>query len=93
MKDEDLFSHDEPASTASDHERGGDSDHSALSSAHPVPQDAPASAYPPRTDRRLTSHHRMRLLLLAMVVVVRLEGMVSFVLSRSPLIMHLLPSR
>ena len=30
MKDEDLFSHDEPPPTASDHERGSDNDPSTL---------------------------------------------------------------
>src|SRR5436309_12132638 len=69
MKDEDLFSHDGPPPTTSDHERGGDSDRSALSSAHTVPQEAPAPAHPPRMERRLTPRHRMRLLLVAMVVV------------------------
>ena len=70
MKDEDLFSHDEPAPTASDHERGGDSDRSALSPASPVSQDAPASAHPPKTERRLTPRHHLRLLLVVVVVVV-----------------------
>ena len=70
MKDEDLFSHDGPPPTASDHERGGDSDRSALSPAHTVPQDAPASAHPPKTERRLTARHPLRLLLVAMMVVV-----------------------
>src|SRR6266699_755370 len=70
MKDEDLFSHDEPAPTASDHEHGGDSDRSALSSAYPVSQEAPASAHPPKTERRLTVRHPLRLLLVAIMVVV-----------------------
>jgi pimeloyl-ACP methyl ester carboxylesterase len=70
MKDEDLFSHDGPPPTASDHERGSDSDRSALSSAHTMPQEAPASAHPPKTDRRLTTRHPLRLLLVAMMVVV-----------------------
>ncbi len=70
MKDEDLFSHDGPPPTASDHERGGDSDRSALSSAHTVPQDAPAPAHSPKTERRLTTRHPLRLLLVAMMVVV-----------------------
>ncbi len=70
MKDEDLFSHDGPPPTASDHERGGDSDRRALSSAHTMPQEAPASAHPRKTDRRRASRHPLRLLLVAMMVVV-----------------------
>ena len=70
MKDEDLFSHDEPTPTASDHERDSDSDRRALSSAHAVPQDAPASAHPPKTERRRASRYPLRLLLVAMMVVV-----------------------
>lgn len=70
MKDEDLFSHDGPSPTASDHERGGDSDRRALWSAHPVPQDAPASVHPPKTQRRRASRHPLRLLLVAIMVVV-----------------------
>jgi pimeloyl-ACP methyl ester carboxylesterase len=70
MKDEDLFSHDGLPPTASDHERGGDSDRSALSSAHTMPQDAPASAHPPKTERRRASRHPLRLLLVTMMVVV-----------------------
>jgi hypothetical protein len=69
MKDEDLFSHDGPPPTASAHERGGDSDRSALSSAHTEPQDAPSSDHPPKTKRRLTAHHPLRLLLVALMVV------------------------
>jgi pimeloyl-ACP methyl ester carboxylesterase len=76
MKDEDLFSHDGPPPTASAHERGGDSDRSALSSAHTMPQDAPASAHPPKTERRRASRHLLRLLLVTMmgVVLVVLAG-------------------
>ena len=70
MKDEDLFSHDGPPPTASDHERDSDSDRRALSSARSVPQDAPASAHPPKTDRRRASRHPLRLLLVALMVVV-----------------------
>ncbi len=70
MKDDDTFSSNEPSSTASDQERGGDSDRRALWSAHPVPQDAPASAHPPKTQWRLTARHPLRLLLVAMMVVV-----------------------
>jgi hypothetical protein len=70
VKDEDLFSHDEQAPTASDPERGGDSDRRALSSAHPVPQDAPSPVHPPLMERRLTARHPLRLLLVAMMVVV-----------------------
>jgi pimeloyl-ACP methyl ester carboxylesterase len=70
MKDEDLFSHDGPPPTASDHERGGDGDRSALSSTHTMPQEAPASAHPLKSERRLTARHPLRLLLVAMMVVV-----------------------
>jgi hypothetical protein len=70
MKDEDLFSHDGPPPTASAQERGGDSDRSALSSAHTEPQDAPSSDHPPKTKRRRASRHPLRLLLVAMMVVV-----------------------
>jgi hypothetical protein len=69
MRDEDLFSNDGTPPTASDHERGVGSDSSALSSAPTVPQDAPSSAYPPKTERRLTARHPLRLLLVAMAVV------------------------
>jgi len=61
MKDEDLFSKDGPPPAASDQQRS-DSEHRALSSAHPVSQDAPASAHP------------WRLLLVALVVLVVLAG-------------------
>ena len=70
MKDEDLFSHDGPPPPASDHERGGDSARSALSSAHTVPQEAPVPAHPLKTERRLTARHPLRLLLVTMMVVV-----------------------
>jgi pimeloyl-ACP methyl ester carboxylesterase len=70
MKDEDLFSHDEPAPTTSDQERGGDSDRSALSPASPVSQEALPPAPPPKTERRLTPRHPLWLLLVAMMVVV-----------------------
>ncbi len=70
MKDEDLFSHDGPPPIASDHERGGDSAHSALSSAHTAPQEAPVLAHPLKTERRLIARHPLRLLLVAMMVVV-----------------------
>src|SRR5438067_7201314 len=67
MKDEDLFSKDGPPTTASDQQRS-DRDRRALSSVHPVSQDAPASAPPPTTPR-------WRLLLVAlMVVLVVLAG-------------------
>jgi hypothetical protein len=69
MRDEDLFSNDGTPPTASDHERGGDSDRGALSSAPTVSQEAPSSAYPPKTERRLTARHPLRLLLVAMAVV------------------------
>ncbi len=69
MKDEDLFSYKESPPTASDQELGGDSDRRALSPASPVSQDAPP-AHPPKTERRLTARHHLRLLLVAMVVVV-----------------------
>jgi pimeloyl-ACP methyl ester carboxylesterase len=70
MKDEELFSHDGPPPTASDNEHGSDSERRAFSSAHPVPQEAPASAHPPKTEQRLTARHPLRLLLVAMIVVV-----------------------
>jgi hypothetical protein len=70
MKDEDLFSHDGPPPTASDHARGGDSARSALSSAHTVPQEAPVPTHPLKTERRLIARHPLRLLLVAMMVVV-----------------------
>ena len=69
MKDEDLFSNDGPPPTASDHEHGGDSAHSALSSAHTVPQEAPIPAHQLKTERRLIARHPLRLLLVAMMVV------------------------
>ena len=71
MKDEDLFSHDGPPPTASAQERGGDNDRSALSSAHPEPQEAPAAAHPPnKPQRRLLARHPLWPLLVAMVVIV-----------------------
>ena len=69
MKDEDLFSHKEPPPTASDQARG-DSDRSALSPASPVSPDAPSSAHLPKTERRLTPRHHLRLLLVVLMVVV-----------------------
>jgi pimeloyl-ACP methyl ester carboxylesterase len=69
MKDEDLFSHDGPPLTASDHEGGDDSDRSALSPTHSMPQEA-TPVHPPETERRLAVHHPLRLLLVAIVVVV-----------------------
>ncbi len=69
MKDEDLFSKDGQPTTASDQQRS-DRDRRALSSVHPVSQDAPASAPPPTTPRWRASRHRWRLLLVALMVVV-----------------------
>jgi len=70
MKDEDLFSHDGPPPVVSDYERGGDGDRSALWSAQPVPQDAPAPIHPPKTEQRLTPRHHLRLLQVVALVVV-----------------------
>jgi hypothetical protein len=74
MKNEDLFSHNEPPPTASDHDRGGDSNRSAISQAYPVPQGAPPPVHAPKTERRLTPRHPLRLLLVVMVVLVALAG-------------------
>ncbi len=70
MKDEDLFSHDGPFPVASDHERGGDGGHSALSPASPATQEAPPLTHAPKTEQRLTPRRHLRLLLVGMVVLV-----------------------
>ena len=69
MKNDDTFSDDEAPSTSFP-ERDVNSDEGALSSSHNVPQGTSSSTPLPRMERRLTSHHRMRLLLIATVVVV-----------------------
>ncbi len=69
MKNDDTFSEDEAPSTSFP-ERDVNSDEGALSSSHNVPQGTSSSTPLPWMERRLTSHHRMRLLLVAMVVVV-----------------------
>jgi pimeloyl-ACP methyl ester carboxylesterase len=74
MKDEDLFSHAGPPPSASDHERGGDSDHSTLSPTYPVSQEAPALAHPPKIKRRLMPRHHVRLMLVVTVVVALAGG-------------------
>src|SRR5689334_15330509 len=74
MKDEDTCSSNEPPSTTSDPERGGDSDGRPLSAPPAVPQDAPSPAHPPRMDRQLPRRHNVRRLLVAMGVLVVLAG-------------------
>jgi hypothetical protein len=69
MKDEDNFSDDGPSPTTSDQEGGDDSDGRVRSSPPTVPQDIPSPAHPPRMERQLIPHHRIRLLLVAIVVV------------------------
>jgi pimeloyl-ACP methyl ester carboxylesterase len=69
MKHDDTFSNNGvPPTPAREH--SDDSDGRGLSSPPTVAQDTPSSAHLPRMEQRLTSHHRMRLLLVAMVVVV-----------------------
>jgi hypothetical protein len=67
MQEEDLFAHEETPPTTSEHECGGDRNRSDLSAVSPVPQEAPPQAHPPKTERRLTAGHHLRLLLLALV--------------------------
>jgi pimeloyl-ACP methyl ester carboxylesterase len=69
MKNDDTLS-DDGAPSSSFPERDVNSNGRTLSSPHNVPQDTSSSTPLPRMERRLTSHHRMRLLLVAMVVVV-----------------------
>jgi len=69
MKRDDTFS-DNGAPPTPAPEYGGDSEGYGLSSPPTMAQDTPSSAPLPRMERRLTPHHRMRLLLVAMVVVV-----------------------
>ncbi len=69
MKNDDTFSEDEAPSTSFP-ERDVNSDEGALSSPQNMPQDISSSTPLPRMERRLTSHHRLRLLQVAMVVVV-----------------------
>ncbi len=73
MKVEDIPSHNEPSPTTSEEERGGDSDRSALSPVHPVPQEVPP-AHAPKTEQRLTPRHPLQLLLVAMMMLVALAG-------------------
>ncbi len=68
MKNDDTFSDEAPSTSFP--ERDVNSDEGALSSSHNVPQGTSSSTPLPWMERRLTSHHRMRLLLVAMVVVV-----------------------
>ncbi len=69
MKNDDTFSDDEAPSTSFP-EHDVNSDWRTLSSPQNMPQDTSSSTPLPRMERRLTSHHRMRLLLIAMVVIV-----------------------
>ncbi len=69
MKNDDTLS-DDGAPSSSFPERDVNSNGRTLSSPHNVPQDTSSSTPLPRMERRFTSHHRMRLLLVAMVVVV-----------------------
>jgi pimeloyl-ACP methyl ester carboxylesterase len=69
MKRDDTFSGNE-ASPSSSPEQGGDRESHGLSSPPPLAQDAPSSALLPGMDRRWTSHHRMRVLAVALVLVV-----------------------
>src|SRR3989440_6318474 len=69
MKRDDTFS-DNGAPPTPAPEHGGDSEGYGLSSPPITAQDTLSSAHLPRIERRLTSHRRMRLLLVAMVVVV-----------------------
>ncbi|HEX6556136.1 MAG TPA: alpha/beta fold hydrolase [Ktedonobacteraceae bacterium] len=69
MNRDDTFS-DNGAPPTPAPEHGGDSEGYGLSSPPTTVQDTLSSAHLPRIERRLTSHHRMRLLLVAMVVVV-----------------------
>ena len=69
MKNDDAFSDDEAPSTSFP-EHDVNSDWRTLSSPQNMPQDTSSSTPLPRMERRLTSHHRMRLLLIAMVVIV-----------------------
>ena len=69
MKNDDTFS-DDGAPSSSFPERDVNCDGRTRSSPHNVPQDTSSSTPLPRMERRLSSHYRMRLLLMAMVVVV-----------------------
>src|SRR5438874_12401972 len=69
MKNDDTFSSDEAPSTAFP-VRDVNIDGRTFSSPQSAPQDTSSSTPLPRMERRLTSHHRMRLLLIAMVVIV-----------------------
>src|SRR5438132_10064058 len=70
LKNDDTFSGNGAPPTTSAHEQDRNSDGSTLSSPPRVPQDAPASTDPPLMGRRLTPRHRVRLLLVAMLVLV-----------------------
>jgi pimeloyl-ACP methyl ester carboxylesterase len=69
MKNDDTFS-DDGAPSTSFPEHDVNSQGRVLSSPQNVPQNTSFSTPLHRMERRLTSHHRMRLLLIAMVVVV-----------------------
>ena len=69
MKHDDAFSdHVAPPTPAPEYE--SDSEGYGLSSPPKRAQDTPSSAHLPTVERQLSSHHRMRLLLITMVVVV-----------------------
>src|SRR5947209_4949813 len=74
MKDEETFSHERPPSTTSGLERSSNSDGHAHSSPPTLPQDTPSSAHLPRMERRLSLRPRMRLLLVALIVLIVVAG-------------------
>src|SRR5205823_7995653 len=69
MKDEDLFSNDGPPPTPSAQEPSRNSGGHAPSPST-LPQDTLSPARLPRMGRRLTRHPRMRLLLVALLVLI-----------------------